>query len=571
MLTVRSGSTNSALRDDYALRVRRRANRGKMMEEANWSSNSSSWFQPGRRELPYADEVVEPGRNEWAWLRTVAGKTNSESKLLQLVRGSILSMWSIPGPYIADGLTRNGGGKELCDLLVTFGDDVIVFSDKECAFPEGGSAKVAWARWYRRAIKKSVKQLLGASNALRRHTTQVFIDAACKAPLPIALPTPDRMRVHLVAVAHGSVEAAERYWESYGGAPGSTGSLMLNTRLIGAEHELEPFQIGWPGGKDYFIHVLDSLTLALLLKELDTVADFTDYLAKKEALLKGSGCEFLIPGEEDLLAAYLTNVNEGRIHQFPRFEPGTRVVMREGSWADYKSGPLYRIRAEANAMSHLWDDLIEYQISHVIHGSAEDMFNHNGPHDTRNSERLLRLMASENRLSRRSLGATLREGRALSSNRKRWLRTIVTPENRRLFCFVFLPYFPEEQSYEEYRNYRQYLLHLYLEGALLRFPQAKELIGIAPDAYDSDRVSVDFMLGEVRMGAGITDADRIELERELRKERIWDPGSLRAGSFYDVVYRPASPTPVQKMGRAARRLADKMMRRGSRKRGPDGR
>jgi hypothetical protein len=540
------------------------------MEEAKRDNSWSSWFQPGRRELPYADEVVEPGLNEWAWLRTAAGKTSSESKLLQMVRGSILSLWSIPGPHIDEGLARNGGGKELCDLLVIFGDDVLLFSDKECAFPEDENAKVAWARWYRRAIEKSAKQLVGASSALRRHTTRLFIDAACKKPLPLLLPKRDRMRIHLVAVAHGSVQAAERYWEAYGGAPGSTGSLVLNTKLIGGTHQLEPFQIGWPSGKDCFIHVLDSLTLALLLKELDTVADFTDYLAKKEALLKASGCEFLIPGEEDLLTAYLMNVDEGRVHQFPRFEPATHVVMREGSWVDYKASPLYRMRAEANALSHLWDDLIEYQASHLIHGSAENPLAENEKPDARKGEHLLRVMASENRLSRRSLGATLREGRSVSSDRKRWLRTIVAPDKRRLYCFVFLPYFPDQQPYEEYRNYRQYLLYLYCEGALLRFPNAREIIGIAPEPYDSERVSVDFMLGEVQEGAGITDADRIELERELRAEGIWDPATVRARSFYDVTYRGDPPTVGRRMGRAAKRMVQKLMRRGSRKRGGPG-
>jgi hypothetical protein len=540
---------------------------GKMMGEAKENNSWATWFHPGRRELPYADEVVEPGLNEWAWLRTAAGKTSSESKLLQMVRGSVLSLWSIPGPYIDDGLTRNGGGKELCDLLVIFGDDVVVFSDKECAFPEGENAKVAWARWYRRAIEKSAKQLAGALSALHRPTTRLFTDVACKTPVPLALPTPDRMRVHLVAVAPGSVEAAERYWQAYGGAPGSTGSLMLNTELVGSDHELEPFQIGWPRGKDCFIHVLDSLALTLLLKELDTIADFTDYLAKKEVLLKDSGCEFLIPGEEDLLTAYLTNVDRGRVHQFPPFVPGTHVLMREGSWADYKASPLYRMRAEANAFSHLWDDLIEYQASHVIHGSSEDIFSQSSEHNARKSERLLRVMASENRLGRRSLGATLREGRAVSSDRKRWLRTIASPATRRLYCFVFLPYFPDQQPYEEYRNYRQYLLYLYCEGALLRFPEAREIIGIAPEPYDSERVSVDFMLGEVQEGAGISEADRLDLERDLRAEGIWDPATVRARSFYDVTYRGDPPTMAQPIGRAAKRMAKRVLRRGSRKRG----
>lgn len=245
-------------------------------------------------------------------------------------------------------------------------------------------------------------------------------------------------------------------------------------------------------------------------------------------------------------------------------------MMREGCWADYNASPLYRTRSDANALSYLWDDLIEYQASHLIHGSAETFIQKNTKHDAQKGEHLLRVMASENRLSRRSLGETLREGRAVSSDRKRWLRTIASPERRRLYCFVFLPYFPDQQPYEDYRNYRQYLLYLYCEGALLFFPDAREIIGIAPDPYDSERVSVDFLLAEVGEGAGITNPDRIELERDLRAEGIWDLAMVRARISYDVTYREGQPTVGRRMMRAAKRMAQKLVRRSSRKRGgPD--
>jgi hypothetical protein len=470
-------------------------------------------------------------------------------------------MWSYPNPFIDHGLSRNGGGKELCDLLVIFGDDVLLFSDKECAFPAAEDPQVAWSRWYRRAIDKSCRQLAGAEAAIRKPHSRLFVDARCTTELPVPLPRLDRMRVHLIAVAHGSVKAAERYWEAYGGVPGSSGSLMLDTGLVSVEHERKPFQVGWPLGKDRFVHVLDSLSLSLLLQELDTAADFFDYLAKKETLLRDSGCDFIIPGEEELLTTYLTTLDNGRFHRFPQFEPGTYVVLKEASWLAYKASQLYRARAEANELSYLWDDLIEYQASHVIHGSAHDPFNPDGQHDPSASERLLRTMASENRISRRSLGAALRQGRALSSDRKRWLCSIASPSTKRLYCFLFLPYFPQQQSHDDYRNYRQYLLHLHIQGALLRFPKAKQFIGIAPDPYDSDRASVDFMFGEAVGEVGIGDDDRAKLEATLRAEGIWSPENVRARTFYDVAYPPPPPTLARRVGRAARRLANKVKRR----------
>ncbi len=346
------------------------------------------------------------------------------------------------------------------------------------------------------------------------------------------------MRVHLIAVAHGAVSAAERYWEAYGGSGGSSGSLMLNTGLEGRDHEHAPFQIGWPLGRNKFIHVLDDLTLSLLLEELDTVADFTDYLAKKEALLGKAGCEFIIPGEEDLLTAYISNVSLEGAHSFPDFEADSTIVMQEGSWEKFrKTGP-YTSRATAASLSYLWDDLIEYQASHVIHGSTDHFFVGRESQRADGNERVLRVMASENRRARSPLGATLREGRAISSDHKRFFRTVVQPGRKRLYCFVFLPFFPDQQEHSEYRQYRQYLLHLYSEGALLHFNEAREIIGIAIAPYDSELVSVDFMYFDV-YDSQISPQDRQQLVDQLRAENLWNTNvRVRAGEWGESANQP---------------------------------
>ncbi|MDO8770876.1 MAG: hypothetical protein Q7K57_19640 [Burkholderiaceae bacterium] len=508
------------------------------------SDQKTGWFHPGQRELPYADTLIESGTNPWEWLRNASGNTASESKLLQLVRSSMLSLWSIPNPYTDEGLASSGSGKELCDLMVIFGDDVLLFSDKDCAFPKHSDIKVAWTRWYRRAIVKSAKQLVGAEGSLRRPTIQLFTDARCTKKLPLDLPNPTRMRVHLIAVAHGSTAAAERYWCAYGGERGSSGSLMLNTRLVGGVHEQEPFQIGWPLGPHKFVHVLDDLTLSLLMNELDTVADFTGYLTKKEKLFRKSGCEFIIPGEEDLLTAYISNVARDGAHNFPDFEEDSTVVMREGSWKTFRKSRTYKARATTAYLSHLWDDLIEYQASHVIYGSSQEFFVGREKERTDSNERILRVMASENRRTRRMLGETLRDGRLISSRRKRFVRTVLHPNRERLYCFVFLPFIPDQQSHSDYRQYRQYLLHLYCEGALLHLPHVKEIIGIAIAPYDSEIVSVDFMYFDV-YDSRISPQDRLQLEEQLSAEDIWNKNArFRAVS---LVTPPRAPSLLERL------------------------
>ncbi|MEO0058065.1 MAG: hypothetical protein RIT17_1538, partial [Pseudomonadota bacterium] len=105
---------------------------------------------------------------------------------------------------------RKGQGKELCDLLAVCGDDVLVFSDKEITWPNG-DLETAWRRWYRRAVTSSVKQIRGAERWIRTHPHRVFIDAECKTQLPVNLPSPDKLRIHGIAVTSGSEPAVRQH------------------------------------------------------------------------------------------------------------------------------------------------------------------------------------------------------------------------------------------------------------------------------------------------------------------------------------------------------------------------
>ena len=92
-----------------------------------------------------------------------AGTTASERYLAQLCERTFLTLWSYPNVF-RDQCQKagKGDGKELCDLLVVFGDDVIIFSDKSCGFPDTGNPHVDWSRWCKRSILKASDQLYGA-------------------------------------------------------------------------------------------------------------------------------------------------------------------------------------------------------------------------------------------------------------------------------------------------------------------------------------------------------------------------------------------------------------------------
>ena len=71
-------------------------------------------------------------------------------------------LWSYPSLYRDQGVNDRGEGAEVCNLLVVFEHHAIVFSDKDCEFPDAVDTELAWRRWYKRAILKSAQQVWGA-------------------------------------------------------------------------------------------------------------------------------------------------------------------------------------------------------------------------------------------------------------------------------------------------------------------------------------------------------------------------------------------------------------------------
>ena len=113
------------------------------------------------------------------------------------------------------------------------------------------------------------------------------------------------------------------------------GSLRVRPEILGDQHasaEGPPFAVGDLDPLGSYVHVMDDITLSVVLGELDTVLDFAEYLTKKAAFVR-SGRLGSAAGEHDLLAHYLTRLNEDGDHEF--FEVGgtTRSGIRPGAWA----------------------------------------------------------------------------------------------------------------------------------------------------------------------------------------------------------------------------------------------
>src|SRR5712692_9537381 len=161
------------------------------------------------------------------------GVTPAERKLKLLCDRSFLSLWSYSGIYRNQGDTIHGGdGKEVCDLVVVFQEHIIIFSDKDCAFPNTGDINTDWARWFKRAVLKAAEQIWGAERWIRSHPDRLFLDRKCTQPFPIGLPNPDNARFHRIVVAH------DKTWRCRQEIGGS-GSLNIMPSIVGAAHYAE--------------------------------------------------------------------------------------------------------------------------------------------------------------------------------------------------------------------------------------------------------------------------------------------------------------------------------------------
>lgn len=240
-----------------------------------------------------------------------SGLTPSERYLKSLCDRSFLTLWSYSNVHL-----DKAGGQELCDLLVVFGDHIIIFSDKSCAFPNTGDVELDWSRWYRRSISKSVDQVFGAERWIREHPDRIFLDRKCTQKFPFPLPSGNRVKFHRIIVALG---ASDRCRAALGGSGSLMQSPMCGRESIG---DKMPFTIGdVTSSNGGYVHVLDDVTLDVAMGELDTVADFTAYLEAKENFVR-SGLLASAPGEEELIAYYLRHANQNSEHDFKI--PGSR-------------------------------------------------------------------------------------------------------------------------------------------------------------------------------------------------------------------------------------------------------
>lgn len=490
-----------------------------------------------------------------------AGVTDAERYLSTLCSRSFLSLWSYPGVYRDAGKCGGGDGKELCDLLVVFGDDIILFSDKDCQFPSTGRLDLDWQRWFRRAVLKSAEQIWGAERWLRLYPSKVFVDRRCTQPFPVPLPDSGRARFHRIVVAH---DASRRCRELLGGS----GSLVILPALQGDAHVNGPVHLPGSGSDLYeswarlfppevgyaktvlpfavgdldpdrtrgFVHVFDDTGLGAVMKELDTAPDFVAYLRDREAYIR-SGRLLMAAGEDELLATYLCEVDGQAFRSFIIPDDGvTKVAIPEGEWAILQGDPSWIARKRANEVSYFWDELIE-RFSECILDSSSVAYPHA---DFETQELAVRAMAREPRLHRRVHATSL--GDFLRNNSGRYIEArVASPVSRGYPYYIFLTVRREAgEDLQQYREKRQAIAYAYLIEGRRTLPDANEVVVFATEPTAWQQSGSEDLLYR---GPNPLTENEIESVREFVEEL----GVLRKlGQPFQAKVReyPQSPTRV---------------------------
>ena len=348
----------------------------------------------------------------------------TEQVTFELCKKTFLSLWSYPTPL-------RGDGKELCDILVVSEPNIIVFSVKEIEYRDNKPEPIAQAKWQRKAVDDSVKQIYKAEK-------WIF----CKRPIlsrdkkPMVLSDLKDWRIHRIAVALGSKDKTPIHSGDFGRG---------------------------------YVHVHDELSIHALTRELDTITDFVNYLDAVESLVSRSIVN-LEAGEENLLASYLYN---GR--SLPN-NP-TVVVIPDGNWSSFESREEVKLRRSEDRISYLWDGIIETFSKNLDVGTLSL------PAKPGETELVLRAMAKENRFNRRLLSTQMDDMLRNTPTTEGRARMLQSPSG---IVYVFL-IVPKEVPLTARREQLQ--ARCFVARDLLR--SASTVIGIATEHSDAKSGFID--------------------------------------------------------------------------------
>ena len=406
-------------------------------------------------------------------------KNLTEELLNDLCQKVFLPAWCYPNLF-----KDNKNGQEVCDLLAIFENHLFLFSVKEGSFDLSKDLQTQWNRWLRKPIARQIEQLSGAERYIKRRAP-IFCDEKRKIPFPFSLNYSD-LRIHKIIIAHGAEEACKQFSDE--NIYGSLG-IFYDTISDAASDEM-PFIVKLDKADP--VHVFDSSNYVLLLKQLDTIIDFKNYLTEKERAIQRYD-SLMYCGEEDLLAHYLYNV-ENRNHMIGVKDETINVLfIPEGDWSDFEKSDVYKKTQIANQISYeIWDRLIHETCLNIQKGTTR------GNSDVFREQHAIHEMAKEPRFMRRELSIGIKEAIDSFPEQHGSFRHVKFMESfHKDTGYVFLQLKIEGMPTFDGPNRwkRQKLLEIACEAAKCQYRHLKKVVGIAMDAIKfSPSNSEDFCL-----------------------------------------------------------------------------
>lgn len=352
----------------------------------------------------------------------------AEEMVYQIASKSFLIDWCYKNPKLPDG-------NELCDILVVFGDKVIIWQIKDVKVGKDG-------QYNKSDIQKNLSQLSGAKRSLFDLKVEIELD------------NPRRGK--------------EKF------DPTKIKEIYLISAFVGEDPYFMSFFEEFRSKK---IHVFNKEAVEVILSELNTIKDFIQYIKDKEALLASEETKegqvkrrvSLGSGEKDLLAYYLL---KGR--SFKELMEYDGVFLDEGHWEHLTEKPEYLKKQEEDKISYLWDKLID-----TTHTCGKGY------------ELLAKELASTSRFERRMLGKSFFDAhvRATEETKNNVYKRIVDI-GRVTYCFLFV----DGKKSRDFR--RGYLQDTCFVARGINKDNTK-VIGIATEMNMHSALSFDFVMLDI--------------------------------------------------------------------------
>lgn len=286
-----------------------------------------------------------------------------------LAEKTFLTDWCYKNPTIEVG-------KELCDLLIVFGDIAIIWQIKDLRLDDEG-------QYNKSEVEKNLRQLSGAHRAL------------------------------LGTDKHVELSNPRRGKEIFD--PKQIKQVFLISALMG---EGEGYFSPMEEINGLSVHVFNREFTQIALNELDTIKDFVTYLYTKEKFLLETKTQItVLGGEKELLAFYLLN---GR--SFDRLSKSDKVVLDEGAWKHINKKPEFLAKKRADEISYAWDGMISRA--------------HEGGSPT--YEVIAREMAALNRFDRRFLTKAFLDAWSISQSKNEDMYRRYFEVGDTTYCFLYM-------------------------------------------------------------------------------------------------------------------------------------